>query len=93
MKVDSAEFQVLAEPPVPEWLVRVTVKGEGFVKRAIPLGARVGDFPVEGIVTNLDSTGFTGYLRGEPADGDHLFVGYLQGELEDTGIIYQRNVV
>jgi|SoimicmetaTmtHPB_FD_contig_31_5420020_length_806_multi_2_in_0_out_0_2 hypothetical protein len=86
MTVESASFEILAEPPVPEWIVRVTAKGSGFVVRAIPLSARVGDVPIEGLLTDDDRNGFVGYLRAVPPDGAHLFVGYNVADLVDTGI-------
>jgi hypothetical protein len=88
MNVDSAQFEVLAEPPVPEWVMRVTAKGSGFATRAVPLGAQLGDVPVEGLVIDLDAAGFTGYLRRIPPSGSRLLVGYRDGELADTGITF-----
>jgi hypothetical protein len=89
VKVDSATFELLAEPPVPEWILRVTAKGSGFRIRALPLSARVGEVPVEGLLEDDDLQGFVGYLRSVPPDGAHLFVGYDPGELEDTDITFE----
>jgi hypothetical protein len=92
MKIDRADFELLAEPAVPGWVVRVTVHGDDFAPRAVPLGAQVGELVVEGIVTAPDHNSFTGYLGSEPADGEHLFAGYLDTDLTDTGIEYHRSV-
>lgn len=86
--VTSVNFELLAEPPIPEWVVRVTVKGSGFEIRAVPVGARVGEIPVEGIMLAADESGFTGYLSAEPPDGSPLLVGFLEGPLTDTGLVY-----
>jgi hypothetical protein len=86
VKVESATFELLAEPPVPEWIMRVTAKGSGFQVRALGLCARVGDVPVEGLLEDDDLKGFVGYLRSVPPDGAHLFVGYDPGDLKDTDI-------
>jgi hypothetical protein len=88
MTVDSANFEVLAASPIPDWVVRVTVKGDGFVPRAVPLDAAVGEVPVVGIVFDLDGGGFVGYLTSAPPDGATLKVGYLDDELTDTGITF-----
>jgi len=93
ISVDSAQFQMLAEPPIPEWVMRVTAKGSGFEIRAIPLVGQVGELPIQGVQIDPDCAGFVGYLATEPAEGDKLLVGYLEGELLDTGITYQRLVV
>lgn len=89
MKVESATFEHLAEPPVPEWILRVTARGSGFRIRALPICARVGDVPVEGILEDDDLAGFVGYLRSVPPDGAHLFVGYDPADLRDTDIAYE----
>jgi hypothetical protein len=89
MNVESATFELLVEPPVAEWIMRVTAHGSGFEIRALPLCARVGDVPVEGLLEDDDLQGFVGYLRTVPPDGAHLFVGYDPGKLADTGIDYQ----
>ena len=88
MNIQSAEFERLAEPPIPEWIVRVTVKGDGFVNHAVSLAATVGEVPVEGIVIDPDGAGFVGYLAQEPPEGSAFLVGYLDGELADSGLVY-----
>jgi hypothetical protein len=89
VKVESASFELLAEPPVPDWIVRVEAKGSGFQTRALPLCARVGDVPVEGVVEDDDLQGFVGYLGAVPPDGAHLFVGYDPAQLQDTDIEFE----
>jgi hypothetical protein len=88
VNVESATFELLAEPPIPEWIVRVTATGSDFEVRALPLCARVGDVPVEGLRIADDQNGFVGYLRTVPPDGAHLFVGYDPAEVDDTDIQY-----
>ncbi len=88
MSVDTATFEILAEPPMPDWIVRVTAQLEGYEIRAVPLVARVGDVPVVGLRQNHDLTGFVGYLTTIPPDGAHLFVGYAD-DLQDTGIAFE----
>lgn len=91
IRVDDAEFEFMAQPPSPQWVMRVTVNGEGFEQRAVPVAARVGEEAVEGIVIDLDRGGFAGYLRREPAAGSQLRVGYLD-DLTDTDIEYEPPV-
>ncbi|MFL6388957.1 MAG: hypothetical protein ACJ71U_15860 [Terriglobales bacterium] len=90
--IESATFEMLEEPPLPEWVMRVTVKGSGFERRALPLFGKVGSLAVQGIQIDPDETGFIGYLVTEPAEGDVLHVGYPEGDLLDTGIAYHRLV-
>jgi len=93
IKIDSATFEMLADPPLPEWVMRVTVKGSGFEHRALPLVGEVGDLDVRGIQIDPDEAGFIGYLVTEPAEGAVLRVGYPEGDLLDTGIAYHRSFV
>jgi hypothetical protein len=58
------------------WVLVVTVTGSGFVERGLPLTANVGSIPVQGIFTNPDGSGFSGYLATTPNEGDALSVGY-----------------
>lgn len=93
IKVDSVNFEMLAEPPIPEWVMRITAQGSGFVIRALPLIGEVGALPIEGLQIDLDGAGFSGYLVSEPEIGDVLHVGFPEGDLVDTGLTYQRPVV
>jgi hypothetical protein len=87
--VETAEFELLEEPIDDMWVVRVEALGSGFVSRAVPFRAAVGTVPIE-LITLLDEgEGFIGLLAAEPAVGDHLRVGYGDGELEDTDVEYQ----
>lgn len=90
--ITSATFEMLAEPPIPEWVMRVTARGEGFEVRALPLAAQVGELAVEGIQLDIEGTGFVGFLVTEPPEGAMLRVGTLDEGLHDTGITYQRRV-
>ena len=92
MNVIAATFEHLAEPPVPEWIMKVNGQGEGLEPRAIPLVGRVGSIVLEGLVASSDGASFHGFLTEEPANGDELFVGWMDGELNATGITYQRLV-
>jgi hypothetical protein len=69
--------------------LRIDVEGSGFVSRAVPLAAYVGDVPVERIVTKLGFSGFAGMLRMLPPEGAELKVGYLDSPLMSTGFTYQ----
>lgn len=89
MNVESAVFEMLAEPPIPDWILRVTAKGSGFLIRTMPVEARIGDVPFEALFEDDDGQGFLGYLTTVPPDGAHLFVGYAGRELIDTGIEFQ----
>ncbi|WP_406833974.1 hypothetical protein [Pseudomonas asiatica] len=92
IRVEYAQFEMLEERPIPEWEIRVTVKGSGFVIRALPLMAQVGDLIVEGLQLNPDGTGFVGYLPTEPAQGSMLRVGYPEGELVKTEFTYHKTI-
>jgi hypothetical protein len=48
-EVSSGLFDTLPSPIGPGWRLRVLVAGTNFVERAVPIVARVGDVPVEGI--------------------------------------------
>lgn len=89
MKATAATFEFLPEPPVPGWIMKVTARGEGFEPRALPLVGRVGALALEGVVASSDGTSFHGFLTEEPASGDELLVGWMDGELNPTGITYE----
>lgn len=68
--------------------VHLIVDGDGFIERAVPLQARVGDQIVHRMsIANL-GRGFAGSLEREPRDGDRLFVGYE--ELQPTSVTFRR---
>ena len=74
-----------ADPNAPgaPWALVVTVTGSGFIERGLPLMASVGSVAVQGIVTNPDGSGFSGYLATTPNDGDALAVGYAAPAITD----------
>lgn len=91
MNVTGGFFE---EPsPGDPWVARVWVFGDGFVSRAAPPFAVVGDVVVQGIVTAPDDQGFSGTLASEPADGAHLKVGWSPDELTDTDVVYTAPAV
>jgi hypothetical protein len=67
----------------------VVVIGRGFVRRAVPLAARVGPQHVESISIGSDGKSFSGWLRRAPSPGDRLSVGYLDEGLRDTALVYR----
>jgi hypothetical protein len=91
MRANSVTFELLQDPPVLDWNVRVQVKGEDFEMRAIPIAATIGDTPIEGLQLDPELDGFVGYLSELPDDGAHLFLGYMEGPLEDTDLTYQAD--
>jgi hypothetical protein len=82
----EALFEVLEGEP---WPLRVHVSGTGYVARALPLVASVGDVVVQQIRTWADESGFTGVLRELPADGDVLRIGWADDELVATPVVFQ----
>jgi hypothetical protein len=69
------------------WALCVFAQGNGFVDRAIPLSATVGDVLVEAIYQSPAGDGFIGFLASVPADGAVLSIGY--DELVPTSVVYQ----
>ncbi len=90
MNVDSAEFEFLAESAHPDWVMRITIRGEGFEEGAIPIVAEVGTVPVEALMPTYEPGGLRGFLSAEPAEGDELRIGLLDEPLEGTDISYTR---
>jgi hypothetical protein len=70
------------------WALCISAQGDGFVERAIPLSAKVGDVFVQAIFQLPTGDGFTGYLATTPEDGAVLSIGYGD-ELTPTLIVYQ----
>lgn len=67
----------------------IFVQGEGFVKRAQPLLARLGQQMVARVVVLADGRGFAGLLQRAPREGDRLFVGYADRDLVETSVVYR----
>jgi hypothetical protein len=80
--VTQAVFEVLEDQGEAGWLVRVSIAGEGFVSRALPLIAEVGEVPVRSIA--IIGGGAVGFLSSVPPAGARLRVGYLDHGLHDT---------
>lgn len=68
------------------WVVRISLSGDGFASRALPLTAEVGDERVEGLIT-VDG-GAVGFLRSVPPAGARLRIGYRSDKLQDTDITF-----
>jgi hypothetical protein len=92
-EVSSGLFDTLPSPIGPGWRLRVLVAGTNFVERAVPIVARVGDVPVEGISLSGGGRGLIGFLAQTPADGAKLWIGYADSELVETGVAYQTPAV
>lgn len=67
----------------------VQVAGEHFVARGVPLLARLGRQRLVAIVVRADGQGFTGIAEHAPRDGDRLAIGYANGPLTPTDIVYR----
>lgn len=89
-RVDSAMFFPLEEAQRALGVMEIYVVGEGFEDRATPLDARLGDQPVDYIAVNSGGAGFSGTVARMPENGDRLYVGYMDGELEATEVVYRR---
>jgi hypothetical protein len=69
----------------------VQVSGEHFVPRGVPLLARLGNQPLVAIVLRNGGEGFAGIAERAPQDGDRLFVGYADGPLAATDVVYRAH--
>jgi hypothetical protein len=82
----DAIFEVVEDD---DWVLRIHVSGEGYVARALPLVAYVGDVQVRQIQTFPGADGFTGALDAVPPDGAVLRLGWADdAELVDTPIVF-----
>lgn len=88
MNVERAEFEHLDSSPIPRWVMRITIIGNGFVQAARRIVAQIGDQSVEGLTPLLDGEGLQGFLTAEPAIGDELRIGYADSPMINTGITY-----
>ena len=86
-EVTEAFFETLEEP-VGGWLIRVSVAGDGFESRAVPVVAAVGEVPVEGLA--VIGGGAIGFLSTVPTAGARLRIGYLDEGLHDTEITFPQ---
>lgn len=77
-----------ADLPSDDWTYQLHVLGSGFVHRAAGLLATVGEVDVEQIMINPDSDGFSGLLRQAPPEGAPLRVGWMDGPMIETGIVF-----
>lgn len=68
--------------------VHLQVRGDGFVPRAVPLLARLGQQMVSRVMLSPDGRGFAGILERTPRSGDRLYVGYADAELQPTDVVY-----
>ena len=89
MEVTDATFRPPFDGAGPEWVLEVEVAGSGFLHRAFPVVARVGDVLVEQIMVDAGGERFVGLLRAFPNNGDRLQVGYLDTGLRDTDVVFQ----
>ena len=85
--VEEAFFEALPEEEGTGWLLRVSLAGQGYVERAAPLLAKVGDVDIETIsITGPDEA--VGFLAEVPPGGARLVIGYSDTGLEETEITF-----
>jgi|GEM_PF-3005898 len=92
MNIENVEFETLdAEAQLlTDMVMRVSIIGRGLEQIATPIIAAVGNEPLIFVMPLLNGTGgITGMLEHSPASGDAVRVGYLDGELIDTGFSFQ----
>jgi hypothetical protein len=76
-------------PRGAEGPTHMQVAGEHFLARAVPLFARLGEQVVQRVALRPGGRGFTGMLERPPREGDQLFVGYADGALAPTTVVYR----
>jgi hypothetical protein len=84
--IEAVKFEPVAST---KWSMRVTIFGQDFEERAIPLVAQVGDQTVQALSPLFDGTGVSGLLINEPAADDEVKIGYADGPLVETGFKYE----
>jgi hypothetical protein len=91
IEVTAAVFEPVETDPNEEvsWTLRISVTGSGFIARAKPVVAQVGDTPVEGIMLLPDGGGFLGFLSSAPPIGARLVVGYLDEAMVETDVAFE----
>lgn len=92
MRVDSAAFELLPpDPPPGPWVMRVTIEGDGFEDRAMPLVATVGELTVHVLRVSPDGKRASGLLTEVPPEGARLSIGYLDDrELRSTEVSFHQ---
>jgi hypothetical protein len=73
--------------PRADGRVDVNIFGTGLIERAIPPEARIGQQPLRAMLITQGG-GAAGMIDRMPARGDHLFIGYVDEELCDVGLVY-----
>ena len=84
--VASASFLAIDGP---EGKIHIQVIGTDFVARAVPVEARLGEQVIERVTLRPDGNGFAGILERAPREGERLYVGYADGDLEPTEVVYR----
>lgn len=74
------------------WRFQVIVGGGTFPVMTISPKARLGAQTIQGIQVSPDGSGFGGYLRDPPVEGDKLFFNYPEQEEFETGLTYREPV-
>ena len=73
-----------------DYAVRVFVQGTTLLPLVRGFRARFDDEPIEAVSRDGEGTGFTGYLKNEPAEGAKLFVKFDGRDELNTGLTYSR---
>lgn len=92
MQVTDAQFETVAEPPDPRFVMRVRILGSDVVRPGPSLVAQVGDEVVRDLILALGPEGVAGvegFLTAEPPAGAELSVGFAGRDLAATGITYE----
>lgn len=94
MNVTSAEFIPLSseDTPAAGWVMRVIIHTRNLEQRAVPVVAKTGGQPVQGLMSLFEEEGLVGFLHEMPASGDELLIGYADGPMIHTGITYDPAV-
>jgi|SRR6185503_14782236 hypothetical protein len=71
------------------WRFQVIVGGGPFIVSGIQFQARLGDQQLESIQISPDGTGFGGYIKDPPQDGDTLFYNYPGEDEVDTELAFR----
>ncbi len=86
MHVTSFELDEQTTFPGFEFPIRVTIRGEGLLPRAVPFEAAFATQSFWALRPSLDGTGLVGFLSALPAIDDELMFGFLGEALVGTGL-------